>query len=237
MIAKEFRYLTRNGFTFLSLVVPPIMVMFFAIQFGPGSMLKEHSVKAPLFFQGILAYMILILMTPAYNAFAYEGKGIQTYFVAPLKFRDVFLGKNLFLAGVIVFELAVCFSLLMLRIGWPGTPLFFAMISAGIFAVTGQFAIANWSSLSFPRKMEIGKMKGQRNSGAAVWVAFGAQILVGSICGLVLGIGQWLGTPWLAVALFAGLTAAAVGGYVASLEPLGRLAEKKKEVLIETLCR
>jgi len=237
MIAKEFRYLTRNGFTFLSLVVPPIMVMFFAVQFGPGSMLKEHSVKAPLFFQGILAYMILILMTPAYNSFAYEGKGIQTYFVAPLRFRDVFLGKNLFVAGVIAFELTVCFSLLIMRIGWPGTPLFVAMISAGIFAVMGQFTIANWSSLSFPKKMEIGKMKGQRNSGVAVWVAFGAQILVGSICGLVLGIGQWLENPWLAVALFAGLTAAAVGGYMASLEALGRLAERKKEVLIETLCR
>jgi len=237
MIAKEFRYLVRNGFTFLSLVVPPIMVMFFAVQFGPGSMLKEHSVKAPLFFQGILAYMILILMTPAYNSFAYEGKGMQTYFVAPVRFRDVFLGKNLFLAAVIAFELALCFSLLMTRIGWPGTPLFFAMISAGMFAVMGQFTIANWSSLSFPKKMEIGKMKGQRNSGAAVWVAFGAQILVGSICGLVLGIGQWLGNPWLPVALFAGLTAAAVGGYAASLEALGRLAERKKEVLIETLCR
>jgi len=237
VIAKEFRYLTRNGFAFLSLVVPPIMVTFFAVQFGPGSMLKEHSVKAPLFFQGILAYMILILMTPAYNAFAYEGKGIQTYFMAPLRFRDVLLGKNLFLAGTIVFELALCFSLLTWRIGWPGTPLFAAIISAGTFAVVGQFAIANWSSLSFPKKMEIGKMKGQRNSGVAVWIAFGSQIVVGSVCGLLIGIGNWMGNAWLPVMLFAALTAAALGGYVASLDALGRLAEKKKELLIETLCR
>jgi hypothetical protein len=237
VIVKEFRYLTRNGFTFLSLVVPPIMVMFFAIQFGPGSMLKEHSVKAPLFFQGILAYLILILMTPAYNAFAYEGKGIQTYFMAPLGFREVLLGKNLFLAGVIVVELAVAFSLLMLRIGWPGTTLFFSTVSAGTFAVATQFAIANWSSLSFPRKMEIGKMKGQRNSAVAVWTAFGVQIVVGTICGLVFATGSWTGNGWLPAAVFAGLTAAAVGGYVSSLDALGRLAEKKKELLIETLCR
>jgi len=237
VIAKEFRYLTRNGFTFLSLIVPPIMVMFFAIQFGPGSMLKEHSVKAPLFFQGILAYLILILMTPAYNSFAYEGKGIQTYFMAPLRFREVLLGKNLFLAGVIVFELAVAFSLLMFRIGWPGTTLFFSMISAGAFAVVGQFAIANWSSLSFPRKMEIGKMKGQRNSAVAVWTAFGVQILVGTICGVVFAMGRWMGSPWLPAVVFAALTAAALGGYVSSLDALARLAEKKKELLIETLCR
>lgn len=36
---------------------------------------------------------------------------------------------------------------------------------------------------------------------------------------------------------FTGLTAAAVGGYVASLGALSRLAENKKELLIETLCR
>ena len=237
VIGKEFRYLMRNGFAFLSLVVPPIMVTFFAVQFGPGSMLKEHSVKAPLFFQGILAYMILILMAPAYNAFAYEGKGIQTYFMAPLRFRNVLIGKNLFLVGVIVFELALCFTLLTWRIGWPGTRLFAALLSAGAFAVAGQLAIANWSSLSFPKKMEMGKMKGQRNSGVSVWVAFGAQILVGSICGLVFGVGHWFGNEWVPLGVFTALTMAALGGYAASLDALSRLAEKKKELLIETLCR
>ena len=33
------------------------------------------------------------------------------------------------------------------------------------------------------------------------------------------------------------LAAAALGGYFASLQPLSELAEKKKEVLIEALCR
>jgi ABC-2 type transport system permease protein len=237
VIAKEFRYLTRNGFTFLTLIIPPIMVMFFAVQFGPGSLLKEHSLKAPLFFQGILAYLILILMTPAYNSFAYEGKGIQTYFMAPLGFREVLLGKNLFLAAVIAVELVLAFSLLMLRIGWPGTTLFFSMISAGAFAVIGQFTIANWSSLSFPKKMDLGKMKGQRNSAVSVWTAFGAQILVGAICAFVFALGGWMANPWLPVLVFVALTAAALGGYVSSLDALGRLAEKKKELLIETLCR
>jgi hypothetical protein len=36
---------------------------------------------------------------------------------------------------------------------------------------------------------------------------------------------------------FTGLAAAAAGGYVASLGALRCLAEEKKELLIETLCR
>jgi len=85
--------------------------------------------------------------------------------------------------------------------------------------------------------MEIGKMKGQRNSGVAVWTAFGVQIVLGVICGLVLLAGKWFGNPWTPAMVFTALTAAALGGYASSLEAMNRLAEKKKELLIETLCR
>ena len=234
---KEFRYLTRNGFALLTLVLPPIMVMFFTMQFGRGSMLKEHALNPELLFPGIMAYLILILMSPAYNAFAYEGKGIQAYFMAPVRFQDVLLGKNLFLVGLVAFELALALVLLTWRVGWPGMPMFAATIMAGAFAVAGQLTIANWSSLSFPKKMELGKMKGQRNSGIAVWTAFGVQFVLGAICGLILMAGKWFGNVWIPVVAFGGLTAAAVGGYIASLPAMNRLAEEKKELLIETLCR
>lgn len=237
MVMKEFRYLTRNGFAFLTLLLPPIMVVFFSFQFGPGSVLKQHSLKPSLFFPGMMAYLILILLSPAYNSFAYEGRGIQTYFMAPVRFRDVLLGKNLFLMGLVGFELAVSLALLTWRVGWPGTSMFVATVMAGAFAVLGQLAIANWSSLSFPKKMEMGKMKGQRNSGVAVWTAFGAQIVLGVVCTLVLFAGRWTGNPWLPSITFAALSAAALGGYSASLSAMNSLAEQKKELLIETLTR
>jgi ABC-2 type transport system permease protein len=237
MVVKEFRYLTRNGFAFLTLIIPPVMVIFFTLQFGPGSVLRQRSLKPSLFFPGILAYLILILLSPAYNSFAFESKGIQTYFMAPVRFRDVLLGKNLFLVCLVTFELALCLALLTWRVGWPGTAMFVSTIMAGAFAVLGQLAIANWSSLSFPKKMEIGKMKGQRNSGVAVWTAFGVQIVAMGVCALVLFAGRWTGNPWLPTFAFVGLTAAALGGYTASLKAMNGLAEEKKERLIETLTR
>jgi ABC-2 type transport system permease protein len=237
VVVKEFRYLTRNGFAFLTLIIPPVMVIFFTLQFGPGSPLKQHSLTPTMFFPAILAYLILILLSPAYNSFAFESKGIQTYFMAPVRFRDVLLGKNLFLICLVTFELALCLMLLTWRVGWPGTSMFVSTIMAGAFAVLGQLAIANWSSLSFPKKMEIGKMKGQRNSGVAVWTAFGVQIVVMGICALVLFVGRWTANPWLPAFAFAGLMAAALGGYTASLKAMNGLAEEKKELLIETLTR
>jgi ABC-2 type transport system permease protein len=238
VMRKEFHYLTRNGFSFISLILPPVMVMFFSMQFaGTHSQLKDHGLAPQTFFPLAMAYLILILLSPAYNSFAFEGQGIQSYFMAPVRMRDILVGKNLFLVCVVVVELTISLGILVWRIGFPGSPLFLSTIAAAAFAVVGQLTIANWSALSFPKKMEIGKMKGQRNSGVAVWTAFGAQILIGGIATIVLLAGRWFGNVWLPPVVFSGLTAAALGGYVASLEPLSNLAERKKELLIETLCR
>jgi hypothetical protein len=185
----------------------------------------------------MMAYLILILMAPAYNSFAYEGRGIQTYFTAPLRFRDVFLGKNLVLVSILTLEIALSVAMLTWRVGLPSVPRLVATIAAIAFTIVGQLTVANWSSLNFPRKLEFGRMRGQRQSGMAVLVAFGSQILTGAISAVILLTGRWLDNPWLPAEAFAFLAAAAVGGYVASLDALSKLAERKKETLIEALCR
>jgi ABC-2 type transport system permease protein len=237
IVRKDFRYLTRNSFVLVSLVMPPLLVLLFSYQFASKHPWIPGGVSPDLFFPGMMGYLMLMLMMPAYNCFAYEGHGIQTYFTAPLRFRDVFLGKNLVHALVLIFEVLVALGVLAMRVGLPSPPALTAVLAALVFAVTGQFSIANWASLSFPRKMEFGSLRGQRNSGVAVWVGFGAQIILAAICSLILLVGRWTASPWLPAEAFAVLAAAALGGYFASLDPLTQLAEKKKETLIEAFCK
>jgi hypothetical protein len=123
------------------------------------------------------------------------------------------------------------------RVGLPSAHMLVATCAAIIFTIVGQLTIANWSSITFPRKMELGRMRGQRQSGMAALVAFGAQILMGSISAVILFTGKWTGDHWLPAEAFLFLAAAAVSGYFASLDALTKLAEKKKESLIEALCR
>jgi ABC-2 type transport system permease protein len=238
VIRKEIHYLLRNGFAALLLFLPPILVFVLITQatvfrFSGG----KSNVSAELFFPGLVAYIILILMAPAYNSFAYENTGVQTYFTAPLQFRNVLLGKNLVQAALVTTELALCIAAFGYRVGWPSAPVLTATWAAIVFTLVGQFSIANWSSLSLPRKLAFGQVHGQRQSGMAVLVAFGAQILLFGIGSLVLGLGRWTGDRWLPAKAFALLAAAALGGYVASLDALTSYAEKKKEKLIEALCR
>jgi ABC-2 type transport system permease protein len=238
ILRKEFRYLTRNSFAYLSLLMPPLLVLIFSLNFGGRHpTVGGRGVSAEMFFPGMMAYLILILMAPAYNSFAYEGRGIQTYFTAPLRFRDVFLGKNLMLVSVLLVEIVFSLAMLVWRVGLPSLHMLVATCAAIVFTIVGQLTVANWSSITFPRKMEFGQMRGQRQSGMAVLVAFGSQILMGGISAVVLFTGNWTGNLWLPAEAFLLLAAAAVGGYFASLDALTRLAEEKKEVLIEVLCR
>ena len=238
IVRKEFRYLTRNSFAYLSLLMPPLLILIFSMNFASRHpTVGGKGISPDVFFPGMMAYLILILMAPAYNCFAYEGRGIQTYFTSPLRFREVFLGKNLMLVSVLSVEIVLSMAMLVWRVGWPSAPMLVATCAAIIFTIVGQLTIANWSSINFPRKMEFGRMQGQRQSGMAVLVAFGAQILMGGISAVVLFSGKWTGNLWLPAEAFVFLAAAAVGGYFSSLDAFTQLAEKRKENLIEALCR
>jgi hypothetical protein len=238
VLRKEFRYLTRNSFVFLMLLVSPLLVLLISSQLAAlRGAATPRGISPDFFFPGMMTYLLLLLMAPSYNCFAYEGKGIQSYYMTPVCFREVFLGKNLLLIAVLAVEIGLSMLVLAFRVGLPSTHIFVATLAAIVFAVTGQLSIANWSSLSFPRKLEFGQMRGQRQSGMAVLLAFGVQIVLGGISTLILFAGRWTGNPWLPAEAFTGLAAAALGGYLASLDALSHLAEKKKETLLEALCR
>ena len=238
ILTKEFKYLVRNGFVLISLLMPPLLVLLFSSQFaGKHPSVRHARITSDAFFPGMMGYLILMLMTPAYNCFAYESKGIRNYYTAPIRFRDVLIAKNLMYALILIFEIVLSTTLLSMRIGLPSSPVLAATILALVFAVAGQFAIADWVSLNFPRKLEYGSMRGQRGSGVSIWIAFGVQILLAGICTAILFTGRWTGNPWLPAEAFAALAAASLGGYFAALDALSVVAEKKKEVLIETLSK
>ncbi len=194
IVRKEFRYLTRNGFAYLTLLMPPLLILIFSMNSAGWHLTAGgRGVSAEIFFPGMMALLSA--------------------------------------------EIVLSLVMLAWRVGLPSAHTLVATCAAIIFTIIGQLTVANWSSLTFPRKMEFGQMRGQRQSGMAVLVAFGSQILMGGISAVILFTGNWTGNPWLPAEAFAFLAAAAVGGYFASLDALTQLAEKKKEGLIEALCR
>jgi ABC-2 type transport system permease protein len=241
VLKKEFRYLRRNTFALINLLTPLLLVVILSSQLGMASRrhagTKPFGISADWAFPGMLAYLLLILAAPAYNCFAYEGRGIQTYYTSPVRFRDVLAGKNLMVLLVMAAEISLCIWVLALRAGIPPLPRFIATLAAIVFSVSGQLIVANWSSLTFPRKLEFGSMRNQRASGMAVLMLFAVQIVLAGASSMIFLAGRWFESPWLPAGVFSLLAAATIAGYFASLDSLSGLAERKREVLIEALCR
>ena len=235
VLRKEFRYLTRNSFAAVTLLSPPLFIFLISLQLGGRHPLPTQIGSATFFFPGMLAYLLLVLLAPAYNSFGYEQKGIQIFFLAPIRFRDVLLAKNLLLILVVLFEISLSIGVLAVRSGLPPTPMLAATLAAVIFNIAGQLSIANWSSVSFPRKLNFGQAAGQRQSGMVVWIMFGTQLALGGASAVVLLLGHWTGSPWLPMGIFSILCAAAIAGYFASLDTLSIIAEQKKESLIDAI--
>src|ERR1700688_2922692 len=63
MVHKEFSYLMRNGFAFFLLVLPPAQMLLFRSQFGgKHPLFAGRALHADLFFPGMMAYTVLVMM-------------------------------------------------------------------------------------------------------------------------------------------------------------------------------
>jgi ABC-2 type transport system permease protein len=240
VVMKEIRYLRRNSILLVNLAIPLVLVLVFSsrgMHFHSSGGRGGMPLSRDWLFPAAMGYVLLLMMGPAYNCFGYDGRGIQTLFAAPIRFRDVLLGKNFVLSLALFVEAVLTAALLTLRSGLPRLPVLAGTGAALVFATLGQLVIANWSSLQFPRKLEFGSMRNQRASGMGVLLALGVQIVLLAACTGIFLLGGWLGNPWIPSGIFAVLAVAAGSGYVASLDPLSALAEKNRERLLEKLWR
>jgi ABC-2 type transport system permease protein len=237
VFAKEWRYLFRNSVLLLNSFLPIILVVFFAVAWSNPRRSAGFLARNPeLAFPGAAAYMFLIVGQFALNALAYEGRGIQVLFLAPVRFRDVLVGKNLMFGLLLAVETALVWLVMSLLFRPPGAAVTLATLSGLVFAALVQSVVGNWLSLKFPRRFEFGRYR-QRPSGITMLVAFGLQIFLIGLAAAVILFAQWSGRIWLVAAVFLALDAIMLWVYRATLDAFTRLAARQQEVLTAQLCR
>lgn len=234
---KEVRYLQRNSVLLLNLLAPLLILAFLAFAQTAGRNSQFLS-RAPIeiLFPAAIGYALLVLTQTSYNSFAFEGRGIQFYLLAPVRFREVLLGKNLLQAILIAAEFAVIWVVVAVLAAPPGPALTLATLVAAAFVVLVNFSVGNYMSLAYPRRFDFGKFR-QRQSGMTVLVTLAVQLFTMGLSGLIFAGTYFLKKIWLAVLAFLLLAAAAYALYHWSLGHCSQLAERKREVLTAELCR
>jgi ABC-2 type transport system permease protein len=235
---KEFHYLLRSGPALFTLVMPVVILLVFRFSVGNafrgGSFFQRH---ADFAFPLGAVYLLMILTNMMYNCFGAEGTGVQFFYMAPVRFRDILLAKNLALGAILLLELLVVWLAASLMFRLPTFGLTVATL-AGVFFVAFVNVIAgNLLSLYAPKKIDLAVFGRQRASGTTALVSLAVQALALGLSGPAFFVAYHYKNLWLAAVLLSLFAAAAMRGYAYALGRMDAVAISRRETLTAELCR
>jgi ABC-2 type transport system permease protein len=235
---KEFRTLSRSGPMLFALVMPVVVLLIFRLTPGTSRGSNGFLLAAPdLAFPVGAAYALLMLTNLIYNNLGHESTGVQMYFVSPVRFRDIFLAKNLTHACVMALEMVVVWFAVALMFRPPSPEVTLATLSGILFAMLVNFTIGNLLSLHSPKKIDFGSFGRQRASNITAFASLGIQLVVFGLAALTLLAARAWGRIWLAALIFVALAAVASIFYIIVLSRTDSLALARRESLIAELAK
>jgi ABC-2 type transport system permease protein len=236
---KEVRYLLRSGPMLLTLIMPIFMLVVF--RFGAMNSLRHSSgflSRTPnLAFPVAAAYTLLMLTNLVYNSFGGDAGGIQFFYAAPVRFRDIVLAKNLTHAGILAVEVFVAWIAVTSFYGRPALDITVATLAGMLFAAPLNFAVGNLLSIYSPKKLDYSKFGRQRAAQITVLISLALQVVVVGLGVSAFLMARYLGNPWIAALLLLLLAGISLSIYGVILNRIDRLALERGETLLAELCR
>jgi ABC-2 type transport system permease protein len=238
IVEKEFHYLSRSGPMLFTFIMPIVVLGIFRFGSGragaPGSPLSHAS---DLAFPVGAAYTLLILTNLVYNTFGGDAVGMQFFFLSPVKFREILIGKNLAHAIVMTIEIFLVWIGVCFLYQPPSLEITIATICGVIFGLLVNFAAGNMLSMYTPKKIDYGTFGRQRASGTTAVASLAIQAATVGLCALALLAARASGRIWVASLAFLILIGVAAVGYSMVLSRADTVALKRRETMISELSR
>jgi ABC-2 type transport system permease protein len=227
---KELRTVFRSGQLILTLLVMPLFLM---LVFSRGG--RAH-LGGTIFGAGA-AYSILLLTQLSYNQFGVEQSAVQFYYVSPVRWRQIAVGKNLAHTTILLLQCVLLFAALAIVGSTPDMRNLVLTILSVSFAAIANFSAGNVLSFYFPRKVDYARMNRRQASMAAGLAALGVQLVIfGITIPAFFAIERYFDV-WIGVVLFCFLNAGAAILYRAVLTQLDGIAIRKQDELISELSK
>jgi ABC-2 type transport system permease protein len=238
ILEKEFHYLSRSGPMLFTFVMPVVILLIFRL--GPQTSAKQGNFLAhapDLAFPVGSAYALLVLTNLVYNCFGADAVGMQLFFVSPVSFREILLGKNLAHALVLACEVIAIWIAVCFMFHPPAIDITLATVTGVGFALLLNLTVGNLLSIYTPKKIDYGAFGKQRASTTTVFASLGIQAAVFGLAAVTLLIARAFGSVWIATVIFLILAGAAAIGYIMVLNRADRIALDRRDAILAELCR
>jgi ABC-2 type transport system permease protein len=220
----------RNPAQFYGLIAPLAMVFIFAGRLGSFA-------RTGYVFPAAVAYSVLGIAALAYNILGVDAAGIQFYFIAPIRLRDVMLGKNLFGFSITAVQLLLVYAVLTFISGRPPFLVTLSTVCWVVFASLVNATIGNMRSITAPKKVDPNKISRKQASQLSALLCIGIMLAIGALGAGLMLMGIAAGMPWLPIPILLALALGAFALYSAGLNRADAMALTHRESLIEELCK
>ncbi|MGB8523026.1 MAG: hypothetical protein WCD43_08675 [Candidatus Acidiferrales bacterium] len=238
ILEKEFHYLSRSGPMLFTFVMPVVILLIFRL--GPQTSAKQGNFLAhapDLAFPVGSAYALLVLTNLVYNCFGADAVGMQLFFVSPVSFREILLGKNLAHALVLACEVIAIWIAVCFMFHPPAIDITLATVTGVGFALLLNLTAGNLLSVYTPKRIDYGAFGKQRAATITVFASLGIQAAVFGLAAVTLLIARALGSIWIATVIFLILAGLAAIGYNMVLNRADRMALDRRDAILAELCR
>jgi len=238
IVEKEFRYLLRSGPMLFTFIMPVVILLIFRFSMANaprGGRMLQHNLD--LAFPAGAAYAMLILSNMIFNSFGADGGGVQFFFMAPVRFRDILLAKNLGQASILALEMTAVWVGASLLYRPPSFAITIATLAAALFATPVNFIAGDLLSLYSPKKFDFAVLGRQRASSTTGFASLGVQLVTLGIAGPSIALAYHFERLWIATGFLLLLAAGVMRGYAYMLSRIDALALRRRESMISELCR
>src|SRR5580698_2971393 len=239
MLEKEVHYLSRSGPMLFTFVMPVVILLIFRLGPAgtPGRQSNFLSHTPDLAFPVGAAYALLILTNLVYNCFGADAVGMQFYYVSPVRFREILMGKNLTHALLLAGEVAAVWLAVCFMFRPPAVDVTVATVTGVAFALLLNLTAGNLLSIYTPKKIDYGAFGKQRASTTTVFASLGIQFAVFGLAAVTLLIARAFGRIWLAAVIFLVLAGLVAIAYSVVLKRVDQIALDRRDAILAELCR
>ena len=229
--AKELLYLRRNTGLFYGLVMPLLMVLIFAGKWAG----RSGGGHGDLIVMAALAYGLIGVFPMGFNSFGLDGTGTQTYFIAPVRLRDVLMGKNVLCAGL---ALAETFAILAVLSYVGRVPSGAAVLDGLLWMTTTlliELTVGNYMSLRSPKRIDPGRTARKQARPASAFLSMGIVLALGVFGALVVFVVSYQHVVWIGPIVFLCTAIAALAIYRVNLNKLDAYGWMHRDALFQEL--
>ncbi len=231
VLQKEILYARRNMGVLYGLLMPIFLVVIFASKFASVA-------QSPVWvFPAAVAYILLAVCPLSYNIFGLDGTGVQIFFLAPVRMRDVILAKNLLSVLTAAIEVILIFFLIAAMAGDPSPEIALATLlwAAGTLGV--NLILGNQRSLASPWRIDPQRLARRQTSPLSALLSLAVLAVCAGLAVLLYAGCLWLHAMWALAPASALFAAAGMGAYAQTLRSMDGLALQHREELVQELCK